>query len=115
MTKLPQPEPVPNRVLSLNNAQGQCASNAGEHEEGPLPSERIDDNAEYEPVHQLRVCKEIQGSGWRTTLDELGHVDPSLHPFLLWPGERVDKEHEKQARIDPNVVLESLELESLSR
>lgn len=39
---------------------------------------------------------------------ELGHVDPSFHPFLLRPRERVDEEHEEQARVDSNVVLGDL-------
>lgn len=103
-----QPQSIPNRVLSLHNPQRQCAPNAREHEGCPLPPERVDHNAEHEPVHQLRVSKEVEGSGWRMTLDGRCHVDPSFHPFLLWPGEWIDEEHEKQARIDSNVVLENL-------
>ena len=90
-----QPQSVPNRVLSPNNPQWQRTANAAKHKRRPLPPERIDHNAKNEPIHQLRVSKEVEGSRWRITLDSLGHVDPSFHPLLLWPGERVDKKHEK--------------------
>lgn len=100
-----QSQPIPNRVFSFDDPQWQCTSNAREHERCPLPPEGIDHDAEYEPIHQFRVSKEVEGSGWGTTFDEFGHVDPSFHPLFLWPCERVDEEHEKQARINANVVL----------
>ena len=101
-----QSQSVPNRILFPHNLERQCASNAEKHKERPLPSKRVDHNAKHEPVNQLRVREEVKGSGRRTTLDELGHVDPFLHPTFSWPGERVDEEHEKQARIDSDVILE---------
>ena len=100
-----QTQSVSNRVFSLDDIQRQSAPNAREHEGCPLPPEWVYDDAEHEPVHQLRVSKEVEGSCWRTTFDELGHVDPSFHPFLLRSRERVDKKHEEQTRIDSNVVL----------
>ena len=106
MTILLQPQSVPNRILFPHNLERQCASNAEKHKECPLPSERVDHNAKHEPVNQLRVSEEVKGSGRRTTLDELGHVNPFLHPTFSWPCERVDEEHEKQARIDSDVILE---------
>lgn len=105
-----QPKSIPNRVLSFDNPHWQRTPNAREHERCPLPPERVDDNAKDEPIHQFRVSEEIEGSSWGTTFDELGHVDPSFHPLFLWPRERVDEEHEKQARIDSNVVLCNFEV-----
>ena len=101
-----QPQPVPYRILSPHDSQRQCAADAREHKRRPFPPEGVDHNAEHEPVHQLRVSEEVEGSGGRTLLDERGHVDPFFHPLLLRPGERIDEEHEKQARVDSNVVLE---------
>ena len=101
-----QPQPIPNRILSPHDAQRQCAADTREHKRCPLPPERVDRNAEHEPVHQLGVSEEVEGAGGRTLLDERGHVDPFFHPFFLRRGERVDEEHEKQARVDSNVVLE---------
>ena len=101
-----QPQPVPNRILSPHDCQRQSAADTREHKRCPFPPERVDRNAEHEPVHQLRVSEEVEGTGGRTLLDERGHVDPSFHPFLLRRGERVDEEHEQQAGVDSNVVLE---------
>ena len=106
MTILLHPQPISNRILSPHDAQRQCAADTREHERCPFPPERVYRNAEHEPVHQLRVSEEVEGAGGRTLLDERGHVDPSFHPFLLRRGERVDEEHEEQARVDSNVVLE---------
>ena len=100
-----QPQSIPNRILSPHNLQRQRTAHTEEDEECPLPPERIDHDAEDEPVDQLGVSEEVEGSGRRTTLDELGHVDPPLHPNWSRPRERIDEEHEKQARVDPNVVL----------
>lgn len=101
-----QSQPVPNRVLSPHDSQRQSAADTREHKRCPFPPEGVDRNAEHEPVHQLRVSEEVEGAGGRTLLDERGHVDPFFHPFLLRCGERIDEEHEEQARVDPNVVLE---------
>ena len=101
-----QPQPIPNRILPPHDSQRQCAADTREHEQRPLPPERVDRNAEHEPVHQLRVREEVEGASGRTLLDERGQVDPFFHPFLLRRSERVDEEHEKQARVDSNVVLE---------
>ena len=100
-----QPQSVPNRILFLHDLERQCTPNAEKHKECPLPPKGVDHYAEHEPVNQLGVSKEVKGSGRRTTLDELGHVDPFLHPTFSWPCERVDEEHEKQARIDSDVIL----------
>lgn len=100
------PQSVPNRILFPHNPQWQRAPDAEEHKERPLPPKGVDGDAEHEPVSQLRVCEEVEGSGWRAAFDELGHVDPFLHPEFLWPGKRVHEEHEEQARIDSNMVLE---------
>lgn len=105
-----QPQPIPNGILSPHDTQRQCAANTREHERCPFPPERVDRNAEHKPVHQLRVSEEVEGAGGRTLLDKRGHVDPFFHPFLLRRSERVDEEHEEQARVDSNVVLEIGEL-----
>ena len=80
-----QPHSVPNRVLSLHHLQWQRAPHAEQHEERPLPPERVDHYAEHKPVDQLRIGEEVEGSGWCPTLDEFGHVDPFLHPIFVWP------------------------------
>lgn len=107
------PQSVPNRILSSHNPQWQPAPDAEKHKERPLPPKRVDGDAEHEPVSQLRVSEEVEGSGWRATFDELGHVDPFFHPRLLWPCERVHEEHKEQARIDSNMVLESFPCQPL--
>ena len=101
-----QTQPIPNGILSPHDAQWQRAADTRKHKRCPFPPERVDRNAEHEPVHQLGVSEEVEGAGGRTLLDERGHVDPSLHPFFLRCGERVDEEHEKQARVDSNMVLQ---------
>ena len=105
MIPLP-PQSVPNRILPSHDPQWQRAPDTEEHKERPLPPEGVDRDAEHEPVHELGVSEEVEGSGWCTTFDELGHVDPFFHPMFLWPCERVHEKHEKQARIYSNVVLE---------
>lgn len=100
------PQSIPNRILSSHNPQRQRSPDAEEHKERPLPPKGVDGDTEDEPVRQLGVSEEVEGSGRRTAFDELGHVDPFLHPEFLWPCERVDEEHEEQARIDSNVILE---------
>ena len=101
-----QTQPIPNRILSPHNAQRQRTADTREHKRCPFPPERVNRNAEHEPVHQLGVSEEVEGAGGRTLLDERGHVDPFFHPFLLRRGERVNEEHKKQARVDSNVVLQ---------
>ena len=44
------PQSVPDRILPFDNPQRQRASNAEEHKECPLPPERVDHDAENEPV-----------------------------------------------------------------
>ena len=109
-----QPQSVPDRILPPHNLQRQRAAHAAEDEERPLPPERIDDDAEDEPVDQLGVGEEVEGSGRGTTLEELGHVDPPFHPLWSRPRERIDEEHEKEARVDANVVLVILRFSFLS-
>ena len=89
------PQSIPNRIFSSHNPQRQRPPDAEEHKERPLPPKGVDGDAEDEPVRQLGVSEEVEGSGWRTAFDELGHVDPFLHPEFLWPCEWVDEEHEK--------------------
>ena len=100
-----QPQPVPYRILPPHNLQRQRTAHTAEDEERPLPPERIDDDAEDEPVDQFGVGEEVEGSGRGATLEELGHVDPPLHPLWSRPRERVDEEHEEEARVDSDVVL----------
>ena len=101
-----QPQSISYRILSSDNLERQCAPNAEKHKERPLPPKRVNHYAEHEPVYQLGVSEEVESSGWRTTLDKFSQVDPFLHPAFSWPCERVHQEHEEQARIDSNVILE---------
>ncbi len=71
----------------------QGMTNAKEHKDGPLPSERIDRNAESEPPDQLQISEEIESSGGCELLDKAGHVDPAFHPERPGTSERVGEEH----------------------
>ena len=87
------PQPIPNPILSLYHGLRQGIANAKEHEERPLPAERVNCNAEREPPDQLKISEEVEGSGRGESLDEARHVDPAFHPESSGASERVREEH----------------------
>lgn len=84
---------------------GQRVPEAEEDEEGPLPAEGVDGDAEGEPPEQLEVGEEVEGAGRGRRFQDLGHVDPALHPERGRPRQRVDEEHEEDPRVDADVPV----------
>jgi len=81
-------------VLFLHNRHRQTQSDTREDEHSPLPTERIDGDAEREPPYQLAVREEVKRARRAARLDELGHVDPALHPVRRGPRQGVEEEHQ---------------------
>ena len=101
----PFPQSIPNPILRLNHPLRQRMANPKEHKESPLPPEWINCNTESEPPYQLQVSEEIEGPGWCKLFNEASHVNPALHPEGSWAGERVRKEHEKDAGVNSDVPV----------
>lgn len=91
--------------LPLDKGLGQVDADAEKHKDGPLPAEGVDGDAKDEPPHQLEVGEEVKGASRAGALEQARHVDPAAHPKGAGPGERVDEEHEQDARVDANVPV----------
>lgn len=96
---------IANLVLSTHNFLRQYTSNAKEYERSPLPSERVDGYAEDEPVDEFGVCEEVESSSRCFRLEKRCHVDPSFHPILLRPSQRVHEKHQEQSSIYADVIV----------
>ena len=99
------PLPIPQPLLPLHNAHRQALPDPKQHKRRPLPPERIHQHHKHEPVHQLRVREEIKRRRRRQRLHRTRHVDPLLHPVSPRRRQRVDQEHQQQARVDPDVQV----------
>ena len=74
-----------------------------EHEQRPLPPERIDQDDEDEPIDEFGVGEEIESSSRCKRFNRARHVDPPLHPVFMRGGQGVDKEHEQKPGVDTDM------------
>lgn len=77
------PQPIPDPILPAHHHFRQRITDAQKHKRRPLPSERVDCDAEDEPIDQFRVREEVEGAGRSASFQVGRHVDPALHPVFL--------------------------------
>ena len=105
MVVFAESESVPQLVFLLHDAGRQVLPNPEEHEKRPLPSERVDQRREAEPIQQLGVSEEVECFGWSQRLYRTGKVHPSFHPPSVRSRQRVDEEHQEHSRVDTDVII----------
>ncbi|TKW51861.1 hypothetical protein CTA1_1114 [Colletotrichum tanaceti] len=96
---------VADTALDLDHSLRQHEAQPEKDEKRPLPPERVEGDAEGEPPEKLEVGEEVKGAHGRRRLEQLGHLDPRLHPERMGPRHRVDEEHEENPRVDANVPV----------
>lgn len=88
------PETIKRLPLALDKNLWQVKTNAEKDENSPLPSERIKCDAKGKPPQQFEVREKVKRASRAILLQELGHVNPALHPERARSSKRVDEEHE---------------------